>query len=176
MFYLMIFKITQVKGNMWLAWPTSKKYAWKHIFETWMRNIRQIWEHSMILAQPIARKQKEHSLPLSSRCTTEHMHNNTRYELIISEYRNRQWSVQACSQISDISSPEKIYISTSSIYLCKNEKTNNSKRKHIKYKVTSGIFLIVLTHHVYEKPFSQKKIKAHSAYPKFFSQSTTQKA
>lgn len=122
----------------------------------------------MILAQPIARKQKEHSLPLSLRCTTEHMYNTTRYEFIISEYRNRQWSVQACSQFSDISSPEKIYISPSSIYLRKNEKTNNSKRKHIKYKVTSSIFLIVLTHHVYEKPFSQKNITAHSAYPEFF--------
>lgn len=47
-------------------------------------------------------------------------------------------------------------------------KINNSKGKHIKYKVTLNIFLIGLPHHIYEKPFPPKKISAHSAFPKFF--------
>lgn len=45
---------------------------------------------------------------------------------------------------------------------------NNSKGKHIKYKVTLSIFLIGLPHHIYEKSFLPKKISAHSAFPKFF--------
>lgn len=48
---------------------------------------------------------------------------------------------------------------------------NNSKGKHIKFKVTLSIFLIGLPHHIYEKPFLPKKKSQPTQlffFPKFF--------
>lgn len=165
----MFFKIIQVKGDVWLEKKSQLAWCdWKHILETWIRTIRHIWEQAMIPARPVIRKEKEHSLPLSLGCaTTEPYVQQRTYEFIISEYRNRHWSVQDCSHIitnhKHLRSREHLCLPLLHISL---QKWQNAHKIQSDIKHLSHGFA---TSYIWEAFFSKKKkISTHSAFPKFF--------